>query len=164
MMERHQIIEAMTSLKLYGMRATTTCLITHDRNKYSVDASAAGRGVLVRAYADRIVVLLADEVVADHPRSFKREQVVYDPWHYLPVLMRKPGALRNGAPFKDWDLPPALAKVRLKLRSHDDGDRQFVKILAATPDHGVAVNAALKFPRTAEVKFPSFAGQPTVWA
>lgn len=125
------------------MRATTTCLITHDRNRYSVDARAAGRGVLVRAYADRIVVLLADEVVADHPRSFKREQIIYDPWHYLPVLMRKPGALRNGAPFKDWDLPPALAKVRLKLRSHDDGDRQFVKILAAVPDHGVtAVEAA----------------------
>jgi transposase len=120
------------------MRATTTCLITHDRNRYSVDARAAGRAVLVRAYADRIVVLLADEVVADHPRSFKREQIIYDPWHYLPVLMRKPGALRNGAPFKDWDLPPALAKVRLKLRGHADGDRQFVKILAATPDHGVA--------------------------
>ena len=120
------------------MRATTTCLITHDRNKYSVDARAAGRGVLVRAFADRIVVLLADEIVADHPRSFKREQVIYDPWHYLPVLMRKPGTLRNGAPFKDWDLPPALAKVRLKLRGYADGDRQFVKILAAAPDHGVA--------------------------
>jgi len=119
------------------MRATTTCLITHDRNKYSIDARAAGRGVLVRAYADRIVVLLGEEVVADHPRSFRREQVIYDPWHYLPVLMRKPGALRNGAPFKDWDLPPALAKVRVKLRGHADGDRQFVKILAATPDHGV---------------------------
>ena len=61
--------------------------------------------MLVRAYADRIVVLFDEEVVANHPRSFKREQVVYDPWHYLPVLMRKPGALRNGAPFKDWDLP-----------------------------------------------------------
>jgi hypothetical protein len=119
------------------MRATTTCLIAHDRNRYSVDARAAGRGVLVRAYADRIVVLLADEVVADHPRCFKREQVIYDPWHYLPVLMRKPGALRNGAPFKDWDLPPALAKVRAKLRGHADGDRQFVKILAAATDHGV---------------------------
>jgi len=119
------------------MWATTTCLVTHDRNKYSIDARAAGRGVLVRAYADRIVVLLGEEVVADHPRSFRREQVIYDPWHYLPVLMRKPGALRNGAPFKDWDLPPALAKVRVKLRGHADGDRQFVKILAATPDHGV---------------------------
>lgn len=46
--------------------------------------------------------------------------------------------MRNGAPFKDWDLPPALAKVRAKLKVHSDGDRQFVKILAATPDHGVA--------------------------
>ena len=92
------------------MRATTTCLITHDRIKYSIDAKAAGRAVLVRVYADRIVVLLDDEVVADHPRSFRRDQVVYDPWHYLPVLMRKPGALRNGAPFKDWDLPAPLCK------------------------------------------------------
>jgi hypothetical protein len=120
------------------MRATTTCLVTHDRNRYSVDARAAGRAVLVRAYADRIVVLFDGEVVADHPRSFKRDQVVYDPWHYLPVLLRKPGALRNGAPFKDWDLPPSLAKVRAKLQHHDDGDRQFVKVLGLVPDHGIA--------------------------
>jgi hypothetical protein len=94
------------------MRATTTCLITHDRIKYSIDAKAAGRAVLVRVYADRTVVLLDDEVAADHPRSFRRDRVVYDPWHYLPVLMRKPGALRNGAPFKDWDLPAPLSSVR----------------------------------------------------
>lgn len=60
------------------MRATTTCLIAHDRNKYSVDAKAAGRAVLVRVYADRIVALLGEEIVADHPRSFKRDQVVYE--------------------------------------------------------------------------------------
>lgn len=123
------------------MRATTTCLITHDRNKYSVDARAAGRAVLVRAYADRIVVLLDGEAVADHPRSFKRDQVVYDPWHYLPVLMRKPGALRNGAPFKDWDLPAPLTAVREKLRRHVDGDRQFVKILGRVPEDGIAAVA-----------------------
>jgi transposase len=126
-----------------AMRATTTCLIAHDRNKYSVHAKAAGRGVVVRVFADRIMALLDDEVVADHPRSFKRDQVIYDPWHYLPVLKRKPGALRNGAPFKDWALPPAIAKLRAKLRTHPDGDRQFVKILAAALDHGVdAVEAA----------------------
>lgn len=62
------------------IRATTTCLITHARKKYSVDARAAGRAVLVRANADRIVVLLDGETVADHPRSFKRDQLVYDPW------------------------------------------------------------------------------------
>jgi hypothetical protein len=83
-------------------------------------------------------VLLGDEVVADHPRQFRRDQIIYDPWHYLPVLMKKPGALRNGAPFKDWALPPALTHVRAKLKSHADGDRQFVKVLGAVLDHGLA--------------------------
>src|SRR5271155_3014064 len=66
----------------------------------------------------------------------KYSEIIYDPWHYLPVLMKKPGALRNGAPFKDWELPAALAKVRAKLGTHADGDRQFVKILGAVPAHG----------------------------
>ena len=123
------------------MRATTTCLITHERNKYSIDARAAGRSVLVRAYAERIVVLLDEVVVADHSRSFRRDQVIYDPWHYLPVLLRKPGALRNGAPFKDWDLPSPLSAVRDRLRHHADGDRQFVKILGRVPDDGIAAVA-----------------------
>src|SRR5208337_3006874 len=74
-----------------------------------------------------IVVLFNDEVVADHPRQFRRDQIVYDPWHYLPVLVRKPGALRNGAPFKDWGLPAGLAEVRARLKQHADADRQFVK-------------------------------------
>ena len=108
------------------MRATTTCLIAHDRNKYSVDAKAAGRAVLVRVYADRIVALLGEEVVADHPRSFRRDQVVYDPWHYLPVLMRKPGALGQwravqglgiaGAAVGSGRKPPAPRRRRSAVR------------------------------------------------
>src|SRR5271165_1200138 len=121
-----------------AVRATTTCLIMADHNRYSVDARAAGRMVLVRSHAERIVVLFNDKVVADHPRQFRRDQIVYDPWHYLPVLVRKPGALRNGAPFKDWDLPAGLAEVRAKLAPHADGDRQFVKVLGAVLDHGLA--------------------------
>ena len=120
------------------VRATTTCLIMADHNRYSVDARAAGRMVLVRSHAERIVVLLGDEVVADHVRQFRRNQVIYDPWHYLPVLTRKPGALRNGAPFKDWALPAALAQVRLKLKQHADGDQQFVKVLSSVLDHGLS--------------------------
>jgi transposase len=126
-----------------AVRASTTCLISADRNRYSVDARAAGRMVLVRSHAERIVVRLDGDVVANHARSFKHEQIIYDPWHYLPILLRKPGALRNGAPFKDWNLPPALNHVRGLLKSHADGDRQFVKVLAAVLDHGlVAVEAA----------------------
>jgi hypothetical protein len=121
-----------------AVRATTTCLIMADRNRYGVDARAAGRMVLVRSHAERIVVLFEEEVVADHSRQFRHDQIIYDPWHYLPVLVRKPGALRNGAPFKDWNLPLALAQVRAKLKSHADGDRQFVKVLGAVLDHGLA--------------------------
>ncbi len=113
------------------------------RNKYSVSASAVGRPVEIRAYADRIVVRQDGRVVAEHPRSFGRGETIYDPWHYVPVLARKPGALRNGAPFKDWVLPGAMDRVRRKLAGSNDGDRQMVEILAAVLDDGLgAVEAA----------------------
>jgi transposase len=110
---------------------TGTCLISFDRNRYSVMAKAVRRTVQVRAYADRIVVRCQGEVVAEHPRFFGRDRTIYDPWHYLPVLVTKPGALRNGAPFQDWDLPPALARLRRKLGAGDEADRRFVRVLAA---------------------------------
>ena len=123
---------------------TGTCLISFDRNRYSVAARAVRRAVQVRAYADRIVVRLGDEVVAEHPRCFGRDRTIYDPWHYLPVLVHKPGALRNGAPFQGWALPPALARLRRKLGSGDEADRRFVRVLAAISTDGLeAVEAAI---------------------
>jgi hypothetical protein len=56
----------------------------------------------------------------------------------VPVLARKPGALRNGAPFKDWPLPANLGLVRRKLKGSDDGDRQMVKVLSAVLTDGLA--------------------------
>src|SRR6185369_10003147 len=96
-----------------------TCLVRFDNNKYSVAASAVGRPVEVHAYADRIVIRQDGRIVAEHPRSFGRGETTYDPWHYVPVLARKPGALRNGAPFKDWVLPAAIERVRRKLAGAD---------------------------------------------
>ncbi len=120
-----------------------TCLVRFDNNKYSVTASAVGRPVEVHAYADRIVIRQDGRIVGEHPRSFGRGQTVYDPWHYVPVLTRKPGALRNGAPFKDWVLPAAMERVRRKLAGADDGNRQMVDILAAVLTDGLpAVEAA----------------------
>ena len=82
-----------------------TCLVRFDNNMYSVSASAVGRPVDIHDYADRIVIRQDGRIVDEHRRSFGRGETVYDPWHYVPVLARKPGALRNGAPFKDWVLP-----------------------------------------------------------
>ena len=120
-----------------------TCLVRFDNNQYSVTAGAVGRPVEVRAYADRIEVRQDGRIIGQHLRSFDRGKVIYDPWHYVQVLARKPGALRNGAPFKDWILPASLARVRKKLGATDDGDRQMVKILAIVLTDGLpAVEAA----------------------
>ncbi|HEX9015696.1 MAG TPA: IS21 family transposase, partial [Chloroflexota bacterium] len=124
-------------------RVTSTSLVSFDSNRYSVDASAVGRTVMLRAYADRVVCVDAGVVVGEHPRLFGKNQVSYDPWHYLSVLERKPGALRNGAPFKDWDLPQPLTRMRDALLTHADGDRQFVGILSAIRVYGLeAVSGA----------------------
>ncbi len=77
-----------------------TCLVRFDKNKYSVSASAVGRPVEIRAYAERIEIRQDGRVVGEHPRAFGRDRTVYDPWRHVPVLARKPGALRSntGAP------------------------------------------------------------------
>jgi len=120
-----------------------TCLVRFDHNKYSVMASAVGRPVEVRAYADRIEIRQDGQIVGQHHRAFGRGETIYDPWHYVPVLARKPGALRNGAPFKDWVLPAGLARVRRKLANAKDGDRQMVALLTTVLTDGLpAVEAA----------------------
>jgi transposase len=115
-----------------------TCLVRFDNNKYSVSARAVGRPVEIQAYAERIVIRQDGAIVGEHRRRFGRGQTIYDPWHYVPVLARKPGALRNGAPFKHWPLPAHLEGVRRRLKGSDDGDRQMVKILSAVLADGLA--------------------------
>ena len=66
-----------------------TCLVRFDNNHYSVAARAIGRTVDVRAYADRIVIRQDGETVAEHPRSFGRGEIACNPWHYVPILIRK---------------------------------------------------------------------------
>jgi hypothetical protein len=97
-----------------------------------------GRPVEIQAYADRVVIRQDGAIVGEHRRRFGRGETIYDPWHYVPVLARKPGALRNGAPFKDWLLPASLERIRRKLQGSDDGDRQMVKVLSAVLTDGLA--------------------------
>jgi len=120
-----------------------TCLVRFDKNRYSVDARAVGRPVEIRAYADRLECWQDGQVVGRHDRAFGRAKTIYDPLHYIPVLARKPGALRNGAPFKDWHLSPARRRVQRKLERQPGVDRQVVEILGAVLTDGLdAVEAA----------------------
>ena len=122
--------------------ASITCMIRFDTNWYSVDARAAGRPVEGRAYADRVEVRLDGQVVADHERHFGRNRHVYDVRHFIPILERKPGALRNGAPFRAEHLPPAVAEVKARRDSREDGGKQMVCILLEVRDRGLEAVAA----------------------
>jgi len=120
-------------------RVSSTCLVAYDRNRYSVPAEYAGQRVSLRAWADRIAVVADDLVVATHARSFTRGRLVLDPWHYLPVLLRKPGALRHGLPFREWQLPASIVSVRDHLMKTPQGDRAFVEVLQAIRDYGLDI-------------------------
>ena len=138
--EKGRLISTTTPFQGYidtECRVSSTCLIRYDRNHYSVDSKLVGNTATVRASADRIKVISNGEIVADHPRQFGRNKVVYDPWHYLSVLKCKPGALRNGAPFQGWELPASLRRVRSYLSNRPGGDREFVDILCAARRHGL---------------------------
>ena len=135
--ERAVLIPTVALLMASTRRSASvskTCLVRFDNNKYSVMSKAVGRPVDVYAYADRIVIKQNGVVVGEHPRRFGRDQIDYDPWHYVAVLAKKPGALRNGAPFKDWVLPGSIEEVQRKLGRSDEGDRQMVEILSRGVD------------------------------
>lgn len=119
------------------MRVSSTCLVNADRNRYSVPAGYAGQAVSVRMTADQVRVVANGEVIAAHPRVFGRDQLVCDPWHYLPVLDKKPGALRDGAPFVTWDLPRPIITVRDRILKQPKGDRAFVELLMLAGEAGL---------------------------
>ena len=119
------------------VRVSPTALVSFDRNRYSVNASVVGRTAMIRAYADRVVIVHDGNVIGDHRRQFGRDKIIYDAWHYIEVLKHKPGALRNGAPFKEWVLPEPLIEIRQLLGKSPDGDRQFIGILSAVSIYGL---------------------------
>ena len=132
-------------------RVSPTCLISFERNRYSVPASFANRPVSVRVYPDRLVVAAEGQILCEHVRVIQRShqlppRTIYDWRHYLAVLQRKPGALRNGAPFAEF--PPAFKQLQDLMLRKPGGDREMVDILALVLHHDeqavlVAVEMAL---------------------
>ena len=110
-------------------RVSQLCLMRIDRNRYSVPAEWANTVDSVRLTADRVRIVAEGQIIAEHPRHFGRDQLICDPWHYLPVLEKKPGALRQGAPFQSWDLPLSIKVVRDRILKQDKGDLAFVDLL-----------------------------------
>ena len=116
-------------------KVSSTCLVSFDRSRYSAPCELVGQMVSVRIYPERIDLATHDAVVASHVRCFERNQTRYDWQHYIPLIERKPGALRNGAPFAD--MPEPLLRLRGLLLKREGGDRTMAKVLAAVPKSGL---------------------------
>jgi len=124
-------------------RVSSTCLVAVKRNRYSVPCRWANRRISVRLYPDRLDLYGDDAWIASHVRLLDRDQVSYDWQHYLPLLERKPGALRNGAPFAE--MPNALLSLKRALNKQIGGDRAMASLLACVPRQGLdAVLAAVE--------------------
>ena len=124
-------------------RAGVDCLVRFDGNYYSVPCEYAGKQVSIRKYAERIVIAVEGKAVVEHERNFERGRYITEPLHYLPLLERKPGALRNGRPFLNWELPLPIRKVWDALRRYPDWDRQMSQLLLTIPSYGLeALNVA----------------------
>jgi transposase len=116
-------------------RVSSTCLVTVLRNRYSVPCELAGQMVSTRLYPTRVVVVAEDKIVASHTRLSDRGQTSYDWQHYIPLVQRKPGVLRNGAPFAD--MPAPLLALQQALLRRAGGDRVMAQVLAAVPTAGL---------------------------
>jgi hypothetical protein len=128
-------------------RVSSTCLVSVARNRYSVPCELAGQMVSTRLYPTRVKAVAGDQIVADHERLVDEGRTQYDWQHYIALLQRKPGALRNGAPFAD--LPEPLQQLRQALLREPGGDRVMAQVLAIVPGAGldavlVAVELALE--------------------
>ena len=136
--ERPQLMPMPTPFDGYvelPARVSSTSLVSVARNRYSVPCAWAGHRVSVRLYPERVVIVADQGVVATHPRAVERDHVVYDWQHYVPLVARKPGALRNGAPFAE--LPEPLQRLRRALLKHAGGDKVMARVLMAVPTHGL---------------------------
>lgn len=118
-------------------RVSSTCLVSVQRNRYSVPCHLANHRVAVHLYPDRIAIYAEHSMTACHQRLYERDQTSYDWQHYIPLIDRKPGALRNGAPFADMPMSLVKLQTELRRREHQIGDRIMAKVLAAVPVHGL---------------------------
>jgi hypothetical protein len=126
-------------------------LVRYKTNDYSVPVAYGHRDVWVRGYVDQVVIGCAGNVIARHPRCWDREDMVFDPVHYLPLLEQKTGALDQAAPLAEWELPDEFATLRrlMEARMIKAGRREYVQVLRLLEtfemaDLNVAVKNALR--------------------
>jgi len=132
-------------------RVDRLSLVRFDTNDYSVPVHYAHHEVTVKGYPDRVLICRNDTVIAEHVRLWGKEEIAYDPSHYLELLERKPGALDYAEPLAEWELPVCFPLLRGRLEEQDGapGTKEFIRVLRLLEKHPLnrvahAIDKALK--------------------
>lgn len=114
-----------------SVRVSSLSLVRYRSNDYSVPTAYGHRHVLVRGYVHEVVIACGSQVIARHPRSWEKEDFIFDPMHYLALIEQKTNALDQAAPLTDWQLPKVFTTLRrlLEARMGKGGKREFVQVL-----------------------------------
>jgi len=122
--------------------ASSLSLVRFDRNDYSVPVRYAHHPVVVKGYCDRVEISCQGEGIAEHERSWGKEEVIFNPLHYLALLERKPGALDFARPLSGWQLPECFGVLRRRLEQEEDrkgdGTREYIRVLRLLEKHPLA--------------------------
>jgi transposase len=122
------------------VRANRLSLVTFQTNRYSVPVESTHHSLFLRAFVDRVEITNGGKVVAVHPRCYEREQDILDPFHYLPLLRERPGALEHAKPLKGWPHPPVLDQYLAALRGQFPqrvATLEFIKVLELGSHHSL---------------------------
>jgi len=132
-------------------RVTSMSLVRYRANDYSVPVCWGHREVLVKGFVDEVVICAASDVIARHPRSYEREDMIFDPLHYLALLEQKTNALDQARPLAGWVLPEGFTEMRrlMEARLDKKGKREFVQTLRlletfALQEVSLAIDDALR--------------------
>ncbi|NMD71524.1 IS21 family transposase [Bacillus sp. DNRA2] len=125
--------------KLISCKVNKTSLITVETNRYSVPSSYVGQAVWAKIFADRVIVVAQNRVIAEHTRSYDRNQMITVLDHYLEVLLKKPRAIRDAHAFQSTEIPDIFKRFHLKMREQEGsvGDRKFIRLLLLHRDIGM---------------------------
>jgi len=106
-------------------------MVRFDTNDYSLPVRWAYHSVQVKGFVDRVELWTQQQCVAIHPRSYGRHQYILDPFHYIPLLEKKPGGIHHGRPFKGepWGADFACMRRELEYRYEGEGTRKYIDIL-----------------------------------
>ena len=136
-------------------RLTPYSQVMYETNRYSVPVKRARRDVIIKAYPFHIEMYDQTTKLASHPRSYEREQDIFDPLHYLPLLEKRPGAFDYAKPIRRWkeDWPQSYHRTLRILREKwpdGRGVQEFVRILQLHQDYSTqimekAIDQALKY-------------------